>query len=47
MTPWMELREVAFIMFYALIGMCLIYWAYDKIKTTYYEKGYWSGRNDG
>jgi len=47
MTPWMELREVAFIMFYALIGMCLLYWVYDKIKTIYYEKGYWAGRNEG
>jgi hypothetical protein len=47
MTPWMELREVAFIMFYVLIGMCLLYWAYDKVKTLNFEKGYWSGRNDG
>lgn len=47
MTPWMELREVAFLMFYGLIATALLFWAYDKVKTMYYEKGYWSGRNDG
>lgn len=47
MTPWMELREVAFIMFYGCLGTFLGYWVYDKITTRYYEKGYWSGRNDG
>lgn len=47
MTPWMEAREMAFIMFYALIGMSALFWAYYKIRTMNYEKGYWTGRNDG
>ena len=42
-----DMRDMGYVFFITLLGTITIWWFYVLITQKYYDKGYWSGRNDG
>ena len=42
-----ELRELAFLWFYAMLGVAVLYWYIEHVKENAAQLHYWRGRKDG
>jgi hypothetical protein len=47
MNTWLEVRDMGFVIMWAIVGLTFAAWIIYEIRETAFQNGYWKGRADG
>ena len=47
MNIYNELKDLGYVIMWAIVGLTIMAWVIHEIKETAFQNGYWKGRADG